>query len=98
MEPPYEADTPNNFAAENIIAAGEPRIFDFRSFDVMGANADDYRSLNQGNHIYMMGWIRYADDADIVRQTTFCRLYRKADGEPQPRFHVVEHRDYENEY
>jgi len=43
--------------------------------------------------IYVLGWVRYADENHIVRKTAFCRLYRESEG----RFVRVYDRDFEYE-
>jgi hypothetical protein len=98
MEPPYARETlPNNFAGNAVLNSGAPEPFIFQSADVMGADAEQYRLLTGGYHLYVMGWIRYEDQRRVARRTAFCRLYRVLEGERYPRFHVVKDPDYEHE-
>ncbi len=97
MTSPYESERANNFAGSQVLEPGQSASCDFRSAVTMDDDAERYRRLTQGFHIYVMGWIRYADGRKITRQTTFCRLYNVANGERHPRFHVVDDPDYEHE-
>jgi hypothetical protein len=97
MSPPYQRDNANGFAGNQVIQPAQSWEFNFRSAAAMGDDAAEYRILTRGYHLYVMGWVRYADDRDVVRQTKFCRLYGVSEGERHPRFHIVQDPDYESE-
>jgi hypothetical protein len=99
MEPPYAREPANNFARSAVFEPGAPEPFNFRSANTMGDDAEQYRSLTAGFHIYVMGWVRYKDrrQVAVARRTAFCRLWSIASGELHPRFHIVKDPDYEHE-
>jgi hypothetical protein len=41
--------------------------------------------------LYVMGWVRYRDDRNVIRETRFCRLWNNS----ERRFTVVDNPDYE---
>jgi hypothetical protein len=104
MEPPYERDPPNNFAGTIRLHPGEPHRVDFHSTEPMGADAEIYASGVSGtHHLYVMGWIQYgglrraANQPRILLRMAFCRVYRIVGTEQNPRFHIVNDKDYEYE-
>ena len=41
--------------------------------------------------LYVMGWVQYKDDRNVIRETRFCRLWNNS----ERRFTVVDNPDYE---
>jgi hypothetical protein len=97
MGSPYEGEIPNNFAGDAFLVPDIPRSYNFSSSGIMGSDAAHFMSLTEGFHVYVMGWVQYADAKCIARRAAFCRIYRRSEPEGRPRFHVVSDPDYEYE-
>jgi hypothetical protein len=59
--------------------------------DEVGANFQFARSLPNSSNLYFIGFIKYRDDLDTIRETSFCRRLE------QTGFSKVDHPDYEYE-
>jgi hypothetical protein len=57
----------------------------------MGTEASDVSSMNDDWRLYVMGWVRYTDNREVIRYTGFCRQWRH----PERRFRAIDDPDYE---
>jgi hypothetical protein len=97
MERPYEGKDGNNFLGKPKLNPGESATGIFQSEMPLGAEANDIILLAQGAHLYVLGWIEYRDDRQVIRRTAFCRLYRVGANQWHPRLYPVDDLDYEHE-
>jgi len=92
MELPY-AGKPSNKDVLSTLQTGEARPIAFQAERLLSECECDGNREGRGWRLYVLGWIRYADDLDFERRMNFCRRYDAA----QRRFFRVEDADYENE-
>ncbi len=77
------------------IRGGESRTYQFSAGTPLGASAKDVAS--GACQLFVVGFARYADDAEIERFMGFCRRYSLADGTRGDRFIAIKDPDYEYE-
>ena len=92
MERPYEGQDGNS-AIKLTIEAGTSVPLPFQSTSQISSRESE-DILSGGNYrIYVMGWVEYSDDMNIMRRTAFCRKYDFI----RRRFYPVDDPDYEHE-
>jgi len=94
MERPYEGEEPNEFLQYPELVPGAPATGLFDSGDrLMGKEYGEVQQCSSSWHIWIMGFIEFADTKGFVRRTEFCRVWKM----PDERFFPVEDIDYDCE-
>jgi hypothetical protein len=97
MRRPYEGADDNLQIMKRILRPGESTSVLFNSDEPLPESLRNIGGNEIGRaNVYVMGWITYLDESDIVRRTSFCRRYQQnpsGDG----RFVIEENTDYEHE-
>jgi hypothetical protein len=90
MEPPYEGEM--GYPLTQNLRPGESMPITFRNLNEIGPEGPLIRQGSDGWGFYVMGWIEYADDLDLIRRTAFCR---KWDADMR-RLIAIDNPDYEH--
>jgi hypothetical protein len=88
MQRPYEGMKGNVSPLRRIVAPGQST-----DDKELGQHAGSIGVVTTGSrqHLFVMGWIKYKDERNLVRRTAFCREYESG------RFKQVGNPDYEHE-
>jgi hypothetical protein len=90
MIPPYNKLTLDRLEPLVILKAGERRTLG--GLYERPPEASVIEQMNNGFiKFYVMGWVRYTDDRNVIRETRFCRIWNNS----ERRFSAVDHPDYE---